>query len=653
MEKILNKIIVWGVAALAFVIPLFFLPFTANFYDFNKNFFLCFVSLLLLVVWFLKILFTQQIKLTKTPFDFPILLFGFSFILSTIFASPNKIEAFLYPGGTVTVLALCLLFPVITNSIFSQEQRKIKSALIASAIVLSIIAVLQFIGFSEAYLSVPWLKSRLWTPVGDTLVLIMFLVAVLPLIIIPFVKNFSKSVPQTIGLGFMAIIVSVGLILTIYQVQTLMILPYSASWSIAVESFKQNPFFGVGPENFVSAFNRFRPISFNSYDFWNVRFANSTSFLLHLLTTTGFLGLMSFVWLALKLLKQKPQAQNLPIFLSLLISLLLLVALPANFLLLFIFFLLLGLFSANSQTTSRLDINLSHILKKVLLITSLVLLITCFYFGGRSFAAEVYFKQSLDTLAQNKGIPTYNLQTKAIGLNPKNVAFRTAYSQTNLALANALAAKKDLTDQDRANVTRLVQQAINEAKAATVLNPTDAANWENLANVYRSLINFAQGADQWAVASYQQAVTTDPINPRMRLNLGGFYFTLAKYDSATRLFQDAINLKPDYANAYYNLAAAYKEGKKYQEAYSALLNTVDLVPFDSADYQKAKSELDELAKKLPGAQATPSAKQASSPEEALTQPEPLPSPAIQPPIELPEESQPPTQEPIPTTQPNQ
>ncbi len=140
----------------------------------------------------------------------------------------------------------------------------------------------------------------------------------------------------------------------------------------------------------------------------------------------------------------------------------------------------------------------------------------------------------------------------------------------------------------------------------------------------------------------------------MRLNLGGFYFSLGKYDQAIRFFQDAANLKPEYANAYYNLAAAYKEQKKYQEAYSALLNTLNLVPYDSQDYQKAKSDLDELAKMLPAAlQASPSAKPAGKPEEALSYPEPISTPVIQPPIELPQESQPPPQEPIPTTQPNQ
>jgi len=37
MVKIINKIITWKLAILIGLMPLFFLPFTSDFYDFNKN----------------------------------------------------------------------------------------------------------------------------------------------------------------------------------------------------------------------------------------------------------------------------------------------------------------------------------------------------------------------------------------------------------------------------------------------------------------------------------------------------------------------------------------------------------------------------------------------------------------------------------------
>ena len=54
MTKALEKLINWILIILIGLIPLFFLPFTSEFYEFNKNILLLVVSGLLLVVWVLK-----------------------------------------------------------------------------------------------------------------------------------------------------------------------------------------------------------------------------------------------------------------------------------------------------------------------------------------------------------------------------------------------------------------------------------------------------------------------------------------------------------------------------------------------------------------------------------------------------------------------
>jgi len=118
---------------------------------------------------------------------------------------------------------------------------------------------------------------------------------------------------------------------------------------------------------------------------------------------------------------------------------------------------------------------------------------------------------------------------------------------------------------------------------------------------------------------------------------------LGNYDEAQKIFRVVVDLKPDYANGWYNLAAAYREDKKYQQAYQAMQQTLALVPTDSADWQKAKQELDELAKKLPSPTPTPTETQPEKQQEQLSKPEPLPSPIVKPPIELPQESTPSSQ----------
>lgn len=656
IENILNKIINWGVILLTFLLPLFFLPLTTEFYDFNKNLLLYFVTGLLLLAWIAKIGAQKEIKLVKNAVGWPIFGLVLAFIAATIFASPNKIEALLFPGATGTVIALALLYLIIKNNLQSSESRtRVLLALTVSASLLALLAIYQFIGLGETITKVAWLKSRLWTAAGNPLSLATFLLVVLPIPLVAFWKKFSQSVTAAILPGLSSILILIALIITISQIlpgkpTAVVILPYPSSWEIAVEAFKQNPLLGVGPENFVSAFNRFRPITFNRYDFWNARFTVSPNYPLHLLTVTGILGLVAFGWLVLKVIRAgypgliKKNSVTFSLFLTLLVFL----VLPNNLLVLFTFFLLLAISEGSKPIGEEKSTKIPLLVGRVMLIIGCLLVGTAFYFAGRAWMAEASFKNSLDHLTANRGVETYNAQIQAIKLNSRQVDFRIAYSQVNFGLANSLAQKAPLTDQDRANISQLIQQAIREAKAATVLNPTNSATWENLANLYRNLINFAQDADQWAIAAYQQAIKTDPINPRLRLNLGGLFYALGDFDAARRQFEDVISLKSDFANGYYNLAAVYREEKKYSQAYQAMQMALNLIPADSADWQTAKSELDELAKNLPSPQPTPTPKPAVKPEESLNPPQPIPSQAVEPPIELPPQSAPEIPSPVPT-----
>lgn len=698
MIKTINKIINWGIIVLVGLLPIFFLPFTSEFYEFNKNILLLTVSGLLLLVWGLRMVLEKKVSFRRTPFDLPVLAIAGAFILSTIFASSNKWAPFWIPGGTGTILGLTVLYFIITNNLHlggvmaSQARpatirgdlaRPIFNSLIISGVILSLIAIYQFIGLGESLIaegsSWAFLRLKSWTPAGGLLPLATFLAVSLTLAVTRIYTNWKQE-KLSISLYlyiFISLLILAGLGISIYQFFTtakpLLLLPYSVSWAIAVEGFKnwRMFFFGVGPVSFLDAFSQFRPLSYNLGPLWSIRFGVSGNYYLHLLTTTGILGLGAFAWLILKVAKTRFTIYDLRFTIFLILVILLF--LPSNFLLLFALYVLVGLFTLRPEReTSEIDKETSEvkyhsweyseegrILPWTIFVPILLVVIGGFWLIGRAYAAEVSFKHSLDALAENDGTSAYNHQIKAITLNPYNDNYRIVYSQTNLALANSLAAKSDLSDQDRQNITTLVQQAIREAKAATSLNKNKVINWENLANIYRQLINFAQGSDQWAIATMRQAIKLDSVNPNLKLNLGGIYYALGEYDEAIVWFQKAIDDKPNFANGYYNLAAAYREKGDYQKAHEAMQMTVNLVPSTSEDYQKARNELEELAKRLPhpettlAAQATPSAAQPEeSPVEApLSEPQPLPSPVIKPPIELPEEQAAPEISPAPEATP--
>jgi len=634
-------------AIFTFLIPLFFLPLTVDFYDFNKNYLLWLAVVVGFLLWGIKIVREQKLEIKSSPFFLPLVFWVIAGVLSTIFSSPNKIEALLLPNGLGTLIGLFLFYFLISNIV--EDRQKIFWALTASAIFLSLLTIYQFFGLGETLIPtsspLAFAREKTWTPVGSFLGVGSLILVVLPSLFFWLFKNFQKNPLKSAIAGLLVLILLGGGGLAVYQIipgkpTSLILLPYSSSWAIAVETLKQKPLLGVGPVNFISAFNRFRPVSFNQTDFWNLRLGLASNFLFQIWTELGLIGLGAFVFLLFSLIKYIKKSKRILEFAGVIIAILGLLLLPQNFSLLFAFFILLA---CASETKEKLTLGLPGNFCWLPLSGVILIFSPLVWFAARAYEGEIYFKKSLDALNKNDGLGTYNNQIKAIEKNPYRVDFRLSYSQTNLALANSIATNPpsgQLTDQDRNNISQLVQQAVRESRAATALNPTNAIVWENLAQVYRQLINFAQGADQWAIAAYQQAVVNDPINPRLRIDLGGLFYALGNYDEAQKIFRITVELKPDYANGWYNLAAAYREDKKYQQAYQSMQQTLALVPADSADWQKAKQELDELAKKLPSPTPTPTGTQPEEQQEQLSKPEPLPSPVVQPPIELPEEPTP-------------
>jgi len=105
---------------------------------------------------------------------------------------------------------------------------------------------------------------------------------------------------------------------------------------------------------------------------------------------------------------------------------------------------------------------------------------------------------------------------------------------------------------------------------------------------------FAQGSDQFAIQALSQAVALDPINPNLRISLGGVYFAIGDYDNAIDTFKMAVAAKPDLANAHYNLAVSYREKGELDKALVEMKATSDLLEKDSQDWQIVQKELSDL-----------------------------------------------------------
>jgi len=408
-------------------------------------------------------------------------------------------------------------------------------------------------------------------------------------------------------------------------------LPFITSWKIAVSAFRDSPFWGSGPATFLFDFTNYKPIEFNNSKNWNLRFDSAFNEYLQVLATLGGVGLIALLSLTALFISAAYPFKT-PLAISGLLFFVLL-ALHAATLSLWVFglFILAAHFYLNSKEETEEHFSQADLkgrllrmrgeetvrveaLPSVLLTVSLGLILFSLFFAGKFSLADYHHRIALNALSQNQGIVAYNELVAAEKLNPNNDVYRTDLAQTNFALANAIALAKgptaaspagSLTDTDKQNIQVLLQQSITEGRTATTLNPKSALNWEILGLLYRQIAGVAQNALVFALDAYGRAIAQDPLNPNLRLSVGGVYYVVKNYDLAVRFFTDAVNLKPDFVNGYYNLSVALKGKGDLVNAQAAAEKVLTLVEKDSQDYKVAETYLTDLKSKAESAVKPP------------------------------------------------
>lgn len=415
-------------------------------------------------------------------------------------------------------------------------------------------------------------------------------------------------------------------------------LPFVTSWKISISAFRDSPFWGSGPATYLSDFTLYKPLDFNNTRFWNIRFDSAFNEYLQVLATLGVTGLLAlllltaiFISSAFKALAHHDlpaDSGNLPkaISISGVLFFVLLALHPSTLTVWLIGLTFLALFTTIQR--KAIDLNVGMPISKnesvvsafeaipgIVLMVVLILVGFGLFFIGKFTLADYHHKQALNAVVANKGVDAYNQLVKAEQLNPYAERYRVDLAQTNFALANAIAASKpgsDLTDQDKLNIQNLLSQAINEGKAATTINPQNPGNWEVLGGIYRQIAGVAPNALQFSLDSYGRAIQRDPLNPVLRIAVGGIYYAARNYDLAARFFTDSINLKSDFSNGYYNLAVALRDKGDTQTAIVATEKVLSLVDKNSPDYTTASNLLKELQDKSATTSAEPPAAKTDS-----------------------------------------
>ena len=344
--------------ALAFLMPVFFLSTTSEFFEFNKLALLTAATLLLLLAWTYKIVETKKIGITKSLIDFPLFLLLLAVVLSTIFSVNKTISIFgsqgrWFPSLFGAVILYAFYYLVSGNL---KDKKFIKSSLMAFIGGVTLSSFVAILSYYRIYIgSAAYYRINNFTLAGSittALVLaalaivmalalmlyeesmqkkalllvslvinyfIVVLVSILPawavlgtgLLGIVFFISYKKITENTVFLtmaaGTLAAITLVVFLPTTRDLITNpdypkeLVLPVQESWIVASETVQDYPTLATGPSSFGLNFPRYRPLSLNGGDLWNVRFDKPFNEVFNTLATLGLVGLLVGAFFAYKL----------------------------------------------------------------------------------------------------------------------------------------------------------------------------------------------------------------------------------------------------------------------------------------------------------------------------------------------------------------
>jgi len=181
-QKTISRAISVLLHLVIFLLPLFFIPATFDFYEFNKQILLLILVGAAMLLWLGKSIFIKKtFTLAKTPLDLFLLIFLAAVLLATLFAV-DKDAAFWgfygrFAGSFLTLASfLALVFLIINHRTRSLRLGNLLKTFLWSGAALLWLSILSLLGFWAQFSWLPRLvRGGLFTPTGSFAGLAVFL----------------------------------------------------------------------------------------------------------------------------------------------------------------------------------------------------------------------------------------------------------------------------------------------------------------------------------------------------------------------------------------------------------------------------------------------------------------------------------------------
>ncbi|MFA5878414.1 MAG: tetratricopeptide repeat protein [Candidatus Staskawiczbacteria bacterium] len=349
IARICDYVAKYSIYVLVALLPIFFLPWTSDILDFNKQTLLLLLSALSLFAWMLKSVISKQISINLSKIHIAVVVFFVFSLLSTIFSLWRYGSFWGWPQvvseSLVGLIGLIVFYFLVSNIFNKKEIYNLVLILAFSGFLALIFGCLQIFGLF--LLPLAFTKATAFNTIGAAGALGLLAVVFLPLVISLLTKRKALAailfwaviftLVLIVALNFLVLwwLVIVGsALIIIFGMQKKssfdsrwLILPMfflalslffvvlrpavnilssapaefslsqKASLDIVLQTLKASPIFGSGPGTFVYDFSKYIGADFNASMFWNVKFGGAGSKFLTVLGTTGILGALSFLFL--------------------------------------------------------------------------------------------------------------------------------------------------------------------------------------------------------------------------------------------------------------------------------------------------------------------------------------------------------------------
>lgn len=373
-------------------------------------------------------------------------------------------------------------------------------------------------------------------------------------------------------------------------------------WDGAIKIWQRYPLFGAGVETFAYSYYQDRPVEHNLVSEWNFLYNKAHNEWLNFLANSGAVGLGTYlllqgsILLLLLLIFIKQQATENKIFTLALGSGLLAVHV-SNFFgfstvyisILMVLFPAFAFVMLNKPEASNIKYSTAKLSHKQFLsllfmtfVTSLITIkVLLIWFGDYTYAKA---RQAYTDGRLKDGLTLIN---RAIRLSPNEGLYYEMLAKISVQATVALA---DAGEAEAASQT--ANDAVTAINRAIELNPVHLNFYRTQTVIFITLAQYEPSLYDAALQSLQMATRLAPTEPKLLYDMAAIYQNLEATPEAEEKYREAIELKPNFDTARFQLGKLYEvQGKNAEalEQYEYILDNI------SPDNKTVQDRIDFIA----------------------------------------------------------